>query len=311
MTKQPATHATAIELAEPPPSEVPVGAAITLRLKVACAAGCDLHGVPLAVTTADGAAITGEACDAEADETSEVTFRAPLRPGDHALSIVLPPHEHDGIVHEASALPVQVKVIPHGTSLAVWSIPSFVVTGEAFTIKVGAKSSADCALQGESIEVCDHTGAVVARGTLGDTPWPGTSALYWTDVELPAPTQEGVSAWSVRFEVAALELAHDGAASGFSFVVVRPPEHTLTVKVREKETAAPIDNVQIRVGAYRGATDETGRADVKISKGSYDLHIWKVGYEAPPQTIAVDADAVVEVEVLTVPEDDPDAVWLK
>jgi hypothetical protein len=213
-------------------------------------------------------------------------------------------------VHEESTLPVRFRTHPHGTSLAVWSIPSSVVRGERFGIKVGAKSTADCVLNGKNIEVCDQTGAVVACGTLGQTPWPGTSALYWTDVELLAPAKDGMCSWSVRFEAAELELAHEGAASQFSFVVVQPPEHTLTIKVVEKKTAAPIENVQIRVGAYRGATDQSGLADVRISKGTYDLNVWKVGYEAPPKTVEINADATVEVEVLVVPEDDPDAVWM-
>src|SRR5258707_1266512 len=81
------------------------------------------------------------------------------------------------------------------------------------------------------VPVGDQTGAMMARGHLGDAPWPGTSALYWTQMELQAPADAGMWSWSAKFEAGELELPHDGAASQFNIVIVRPPEHRLTVKV--------------------------------------------------------------------------------
>src|SRR5882672_9590248 len=204
------THSTTIELIEAVRPEVAVGADIFVKVKVSCSAGCDLRGWPVKVTAPDGDVASCESVTLgpEADHTRNVAFKAPLGVGDHTRSIAFPSHEDGGIVHEESTLPVRFRTHPHGTSLAVWSIPSSVVRGERFGIKVGAKSTADCVLNGKNIEVCDQTGAVVARGALGQTPWPGTSALYWTDVELPAAAEEGVCSWSVRFEAAELELAH-------------------------------------------------------------------------------------------------------
>jgi hypothetical protein len=198
----------------------------------------------------------------------------------------------------------------HATSLAVWAIPSPVVAGARFEIMVGAKSSFGAALAGGTIEVCDESAVVVARARLGDTPLPGTGALYWTQLELLAPIKAGLCAWSVRFEPTELELPHEPASSQFSVLIVRPPEHRLTIKVIEKDTSAPIANAQLRLGAYRAATDLSGLAQVDLPKGVYDLNVWKVGYEAPAKTVELNESRSVEVEVLSVPEENPDAAWL-
>jgi len=90
---------------------------------------------------------------------------------------------------------------------------------------------------------------------------------------------------------------------------VRAPEHTLTVKVVEKETAKPVEDVQVLAGPYRVPTNATGVACLRVPKGTYELAIWKVGYEADPRTLTVDADLAVEIAATVVPDDDPDALW--
>ena len=84
-------------------------------------------------------------------------------------------------------------------SLAVWDVPMPVVAGEKFSIKVGAKSASGRALAGCRVEVSDAAGTVVASGTLGDKPWPGTEALYWTALDVPAPAQQQLAEYAVRF----------------------------------------------------------------------------------------------------------------
>jgi hypothetical protein len=300
-------HATTIELSEPLPAEAAVGSDLTLKAKVSCSAGCDLRGLTVKVAGPDGVVATGTV--ASVDESRDIGVKAPTRVGDHAWTVVFEPHEAGGIRHEGSSLPVTIKTVAQGTSLAVWDIPSPVVMGSRFAIKVGAKSAADCELKDTSIEVCDASGAVVARGQLGDTPWSGTTALYWTVVELTAPEAEGLNAWSIRFAAAELELPHDGSAAEFRVAVVRPPEHRLTVKVVEKDSKAPIEDVQIRLGAYAAATGPSGTAEIMMPKGVHELHVWKAGYEAPGRPVEIKDDIAVEVEATVVPEEDPDAAW--
>jgi hypothetical protein len=230
--------------------------------------------------------------------------------GEHVWNVVFGPHEVAGIRHDEASLPVRISTVPHTTSLAVWAIPSPVVMGERFAIKVGAKSAAGVALTGGNVRVCDESGAVVANGCLGDTPLPGTSALYWTDIELTAPVREGMYAWSVTFEAQELELPQECASSTFSASIVRPPEHRLTIKVIERVTAAPIADVQVRLGVFRAVTDGAGLAEVDMPKGIYDLNVWKVGYEAPAKTVELNTNIFVEVEVVSLPEENPDAAWL-
>jgi hypothetical protein len=311
MLKMPAdvrSHATTIEVIEPTPAEVPAGADIVLKVKLSCAAGCDLSGMPARITAAADGALLRSASGTCA--TTDISFEAPRRVGAHIWSVVFGPHEVAGIRHGEASLPVRISTIPRTTSLAVWAIPSPVVMGERFAIKVGAKSSAGVALTGGHVRVCDESGTVVAHGCLGDTPLPGTSALHWIDVELAAPPTQGVHAWSVRYEPQELELPHESASTTFSVSIVRPPEHRLTIKVIEKATAAPIADAQVRLGAFRAATDRSGLAEVDMPKGIYDLSVWKVGYEAPARTVELDDDTVVEIEVVSLPEENPDEAWL-
>jgi len=310
MTAGAATHATAIAVDEP--TEVAVGADFVLTVLVSCPAGCDLSGVPIEVTMPDGATTMVEPAAGDADSAAKrhIALRAPLQVGEHIWRLSCAAHESGGRHHDAGLLRVSVRTRPHETSLAVWSIPSPVVTGQPFTIKVGAKSAAECKLMDMRIAVCDEAGAVLASDVLGEKPWPGTSALYWSELTLVAPAEAGMFSWSVRFDATDLALPHHGASSRFSIAIVRPPEHRLTVKVVEQKTATPIENAQVRLGAYRVATGASGFAELMLPKGCYDLDVWKSGYEAPTTTIAIDADLAVEVVIAAVPEENPVAAWL-
>jgi hypothetical protein len=315
MTKDVRTHSSNVELSEPVPPELAVGSDFVVQVKVSCPAGCDLSGAPVTVTGPDGLVMTIEPRaghePASADASlRDIPLKAPLRVGEHAWSVRFPPHESEGVLHEECTLPICLKTKPHGTSLAVWAVPSPVVMGERFAIKVGAKSSAGCELSGKKILVRDQSGAVIAQGSLQDRPWPGTSALYWTEVELPAPNQQGMFWCAVNFAAADIDAPHDGSSSKFSVAIVRPPEHRLTVEVLEKDSKAPIEDAQVRLGAYRAATDPSGRAEVAMPKGTYDLTVWKVGYEAPGRTVDIREDVSIQVEAAIVPPENPDAAWL-
>lgn len=193
----------------------------------------------------------------------------------------------------------------HQTSLAVWDIPT-PAAGERFSIKVGAKSSVGCALGDRPIEVLDGE-TVVATGYLRDSPWPGTDALFWAEVELQAPDKPGLITLAVRFDATELDEPHEGASSPFKVSVVAKPEHTLTVKV--VADGVPIEDAIVRLGPVRASTDASGTATVKLAKGRYELVVWKAGYDAPVTPLTIDLDAFVQIDVRSVPQADPDAVW--
>jgi hypothetical protein len=309
MTSDDHTHSTTVEVIEPGPPEVAVGAAVTLKFKVWCSKGCDLTGMPISIAAANGGLVRS-AFKIEQGDIAEMKLEAPACAGDHVWSVTFGLHEIAGTRHNEVTVPVQSRVVPHVTSLAAWSIPSPVVMGEKFAIEVGAKSSASIALAAEQIEVRDESGIVVAQGCLGNTPYPRTTALYWTSVELTAPAREGLLTWSVGFEPKETDLPHERTFTTFSVSVVRPPEHRLTIRVVEKDTSTLIADAQVRLGAYRAATSPSGLAEVDVPKGVYELAIWKAGYEAPTRTVSLDKNMLVEVEVFRLPEEDPDAAWL-
>ena len=305
-------HETNLELSHSVPREVAVGTEIAVKVKVWCPSGCDLRGTSVTVKAAEKTVATAKLteCHDGRSETSALTIKAPEQLGEYAWSILVPRRKIRGVVHKPGALPMSFRTMPHATSLAVWANPSPVVMGEPFKIRVGAKCSDACGLQGAQVEIHDETGARVGVGTLGETPWVDTGALYWTEVDLAAPMEEGVVSWSVRFAPKALKIPHDGSAAEFSFATVRPPEHSVTVKVVEKDTGVPIVNAQVRVGAHRGSTDDSGLATLRTSSGTYDVIAWKAGYQSPSMTVAVTEDVGVQIEAVVIPKEDPDARWL-
>jgi len=198
------------------------------------------------------------------------------------------------------------QAAPHETSLAVWDVPATVAAGERFAVKVGAKSSAGSALAGRRIEVLDGQGSVVASGSLGDDPWPGT-ALLFAEVKLAAPNVPGLLPLAVRFDAVELDEPHLGAPASFSVAVVARPEHRLTVQVAAG--GVPIAEAYIRLGPYRATTDAKGTAEISMAKGRYQLQVWKAGYDTPATPLDLQADAFVQVEAKPQPDEHPDSVW--
>jgi hypothetical protein len=210
---------------------------------------------------------------------------------------------------EVAVVEEPAEPAPHAITLAVWAVPDAVAAGERFGVKIGAKSAAASALTGCRVDVFDPAGELVASGHLGDTPWPGTDALHWTELTLTAPPREVTATWSVRLDASELERPHADATASFSIAVVRAAEHTVTVRVMADAT--PIDAAEIRLGPYRATTDVSGTAAVRIGKGRYDLAVWKAGYDVPATSVDVQADAVIEIVATPLPEDDPDAYWTR
>lgn len=300
-----------IELLEAVPEEVDAGADLTLAVRLASSRFADLAATPFEIRSADAVRLAGELDLAgEAGDTARIAFTAPDEVGDFAWRLVVPEHPRGGTVYAETSLPFRFRTRPHVTSLAAWDCPSPVVIGKTFTVKVGAQCGAGCAsLEGQRIEIRDAAGAVVARGALGGTAWPGTDALYWTEVDVTAPAQTGVHAWTVTFAADQLRLPHRAASFAFSAMVDRPAEHVVTVRVIAQETQAPLDDAQVRLGARRAATDAAGLARLAVPGGTHELFIWKAGYEAPPRSVEVDRDASIEVAAVTLPVVDPDSYW--
>jgi hypothetical protein len=310
-------HPTTVTLSRAPASEVDAGTEIVLKVKVSCPHGCDLRGRVIHVVAPDGA-VAGSGPLAEftdnVNETTEFVFMAPEEVGEYSWTVVFPQDDDEGartrFVHAEGLHPITVRTLPHDTSLAVWGVPSPIVMDHPFRIQVGATCSSGCDLSGKQIEILDEAGASIAHATLGDTPWEGTRALYWTDVDLVAPAKEGPTTRSVAFAATELRLPHGGASARFVFETVKPPQYSVAVKVVQKDAGIPVEDAQVRVGVYFACSDSNGVAKVAMPRGTYSLDVLKTGFEAPSRVLDVHDDVSVEVEVVIVPPENPDAYWL-
>ena len=110
---------------------------------------------------------------------------------------------------------------------------------------------------------------------MGATPWPDTSALYWTDLDLTAPSALGQYAWTVHVWAAAPASRHEGSSAALQFIVVGSPEHRVAVTVTRSDTDASLEEVHVRVGAFRAATDGAGVATIDVPAGTYEVSAWK------------------------------------
>lgn len=192
----------------------------------------------------------------------------------------------------------------HTIDVASWGIPSSIVCGEEFSIKIGARCTRGCTLTGHEIQVCDHAGLVIAAATLGELIESVEGPLFCAEPTLQAPTEEGRYRWKVQFVPSELEIPHDEVVSSFAFSVTPQADHVVTVKALEKDTRSPVNNARItlrphyyRGWNYRGQTDESGTARVCAPKGKYQLYVAGEQNEKLVPSLEVEGDLTIEIEL--------------
>jgi hypothetical protein len=299
-------HEMSISMVKAPVTEIDAGTDMALKIRVSCSSGCDLRGLRVFIAGDECASVEEVELaefDGAASETEEFVARAPSRPGEYEWATVFPAQEKEGISHEESSAPFTFCVESHSASTAVWDVPSPVAFHDKFKIKVGVKCSAGCSLAGHKIEIYDHKAEKVATGKLGSTPWPGTSALYWAEVQLEAPGSEGYHGWRAQFPQPDLELPHQESSYRFGFTTGRTPEHLVTVEVIEGDSNDPVTGALVLLRpqsgyAYRGLTDESGTAQVGVPKGEYTLLVSKGNqYAALETTVEASDDLTIKAEL--------------
>ena len=309
MEKKKATVPIALAFKQAPPSAVDAGSEFSFSALLNWPEGISRHGARFLVR--DGGRTLHEGALGEPtpeDGSVSLTLRAPDDVGEHRLTLILESAEEDGERAEG-ALPFVLTTLPHETSLAVWDIPSPVVRSARFEIKAGAKCSAACGLAGKIIEMRDESGKLIGSGALGETPLPGTTALFFTAIALKAPRKLALHNWTASFAPSELKLPHGGTTSRFSFITVAEPAHSVSVKVVHKETKAPIAGAQVRIGVYRAQTDASGSARVRVPKGAFPLVVTRPGYKMPERSIEVAKDIRVRIAAEKLPPEDPFALW--
>jgi hypothetical protein len=188
----------------------------------------------------------------------------------------------------------------HEISLAVWDLPSPVVMGRRATLKAGISCPYGCSLAGTAIDILDAQGVSLGNGRVGTEPLRGTMALYWAEIEVVTPDVEGDCAWSVY--ATPIEPDHDALSGSIGVVASRPPEHRVTVEVKEHGSGRPLGDVELRLGRFRAATNDEGISHVEVPRGTYDVGTWKNGYRVVSRTIDVATDATIRLELIAEPD---------
>jgi hypothetical protein len=283
------------------------GADLALKAKVSCSSNCDLRGATIRIADDKGAIVKEielVSFDEATNETDEFVVKAPVKPGEYRWKAVFAAQQKEGISHEETSVPFSFVVKPHTTSMAVWDVPSPIVSNAKFKLKVGVTCSAGCKLTGREIEIYDHAGARAATDTLGGVPWSDAGALYWAEVELQAPGKEGYYTWEAKFLKPDLELPHEGASHAFVFGTGRQPEHVVTIQVLDIDTKAPIKHADVILHPYRDHSDELGMARLAVPNGEYELYVTATDKQTFRTTVKVASDVAIRAELLVAPVED-------
>ena len=288
------------------PEVVDAGAELTLHGEVSCIPACDLRGHNLLIKDDTGAEMSTMELtdfDGEINETGEFIVKAPISPGRYTWRAVCPAVVREGISYPEASAPIPFTVKSHTISLVVWDIPSAVVAGERFNIKVGIKCSSECDLKNRNFEVYNHEGAQVANVALSGNRWPGTG-LHFSEVELEAPAAEDLYTWRVQCADLAVGIPHDEGSVSFGIRVVGHPECLVIVETIDRETQLPLSGARVVMHPYRAITDERGVAEVRVAKGEYKLFVSQTRYLtfALPVEVTANMTAKAELELEPVPE---------
>jgi hypothetical protein len=186
---------------------------------------------------------------------------------------------------------------PHATYVVAWDVPTDVVVREKFRIRIGVKCSFECDLANSDFGIYDHEGTQVAVGTLPGEVWPDTVGLYVAEVELEAPSSEGLYTWSVKRPQSDLEIPHAESSIDFGVRVVGHPEYLVTIESIDKVTRAPLSGARVVMHPYRVVADEHGVARVRVAKGAYKLFVSQTNYLTLGLPLEVTEDMTARLEL--------------
>lgn len=296
----------AVEVSE---REVDAGAELTVRARVSCPHGCDLGGQQVSIRNRDDTELASAQLTERAGEayvTSALALRAPLDVGEHICRAVLAAAEKDGVLHEEISTEFSFVAKAHAASVNAWDVPSAIAAGDRFRFTVGVKCSAACCLTGRALGIFDHEGAHVGAARLADDLWPGTSALYFAEVDVVAPRTAGDYTWQAKTPGADSGVPHAAGSCTFAVRVVGAPDHEVTVEAIDSDTQTPIEGAHVLAHPYRAFTDERGVAKIKVAKGRYTLVVSGFKYIAYQNIIDVAADVTTRIELAAEPEGQED-----
>ena len=189
----------------------------------------------------------------------------------------------------------------HATRVVVWDVPAAIECGVPFRVKVGVKCAAECGAGPRHVEIRDEHGDAIGSGVVGDVPSPGTSALYFAEIELRAPKAEGVYAWEAAvadvFDVATGNATHTAASARLQVRAAHAPECLLKVVAVDARSRAPVQGAKVVVHPYHALTNADGVAELRVPKGAYRLFV--SGRDRFPfrSDGEIDADVTIQAEL--------------
>jgi len=136
-----------------------------------------------------------------------------------------------------------------------------------------------------------------ATAPLSGDRWPGTTGLYFAEVELEAPAEEGLYTWSVKCAESDDGIPHDEGSVDFGVRVVGRPEYVVKVETVDKESRIPLSGARVVMHPYRAVTNERGIAEVWVVKGAYKLFVSQTSYITFGLPVEVTADMTARVEL--------------
>jgi hypothetical protein len=302
-------HGPCTYAVEVSPDEIDAGAELTITVRASCPHGCGLAGQRVSIRNEDGAALARielGAVKGEAWAAATCALQAPADAREHSWHATLAAYEQNGAQHDETSTGFSFTTRAHIASVNVWALPSAIVAGERFRFNVGIKCSAGCNLTGRQLTIFDHDGEQAGTGRLREEVWPGTSALYFADMEARAPLAPGDYAWRLESPGAGDGLPHAAGACAFAVKVVSAPDHEVTVEAIDGEKQVPIGGAHVLLHPYRAYTDERGMAKVKVAKGRYKLFVSGFNYIAYEGVLDVAGDVAMRAELTVEPEGQED-----
>ena len=194
-------------------------------------------------------------------------------------------------------------------SLAVWDVPMPVVAGEPFSIKVGAKSSAGRALGGRRVEVSDAAGAVVASGNARRR---AVARNRGAVLDRARRAGAGKQAGRATTPCGSFRTDADAVATRFSVDGHGEARAHADRHSHGADTAAALDGVEIRLGPFHARTDaDRPRRAARLQRRVSASPLAQRRISRRRKPIQIDGDMQLELTMLHVPEEHPDARWVR
>lgn len=285
------------------PETVDAGGTVSPVLRLAADRVPDATGLVGALLDADGTELMALPFTAQAHGwhvTAPVALRVPDLPGEHAWRAVLRAEaagEPDEAAEVFAVHTLTFTVCDHSLHAVAWDVPTAVDTGAEVRMRVGLRCSAGCCPAGWGFVLRDDHGRMVAQGTVGAAPWPGTAALHHAEVSFTAPSTEGMHAWTLE------PLAPDGVAphvprlAEVRLRAVPPARHNLRVRAVDAATGAPVPRAKVVAHPYRAVTDDRGEAVLRVAEGEYTVFVSGKSYFAFRSQGRIDGDLDITADL--------------